>query len=725
LALSKAMEWPRADCLLLDVPPADDGQSADFGPGPTPDDPAYVIYTSGSTGTPKGVVVPHRAVANFLTSMAREPGLDATDRILAVTTLSFDISVLELLLPLTRGAEIVLASDAQAVDGPALAALIERQRVTVMQATPTRWQLLLDSGWAGSAILKALVGGEPLPPTLATRLCRHSREVWNMYGPTETTVWSTCGKVEPRVHVPIDLGRPIAATDVYVLDEQRHECPIGVPGEIYIGGAGVASGYLNRAELTEQRFIADPFARGVDVGTAHNLYRTGDRGRWRHDGALEHLGRIDSQVKLRGYRIELGEIEEYLRRYPPIERAVVTTIEKQPNDVRLVAYIVRKEGLTLTHEELRSYLREWLPEYMVVQHFVELAEIPLLPNGKIDRRSLPVVEELRTAVPQTAPRTALERAVWSIWRDILQTECFGVHDDFFSLGGHSLLAVSVVARIQRELHFDCELAAVFRSPTIADLCRALEQDERQDGLTMVPLQPGGDALPLFCICGIHLYQELADSVDPDIPVYGIFVPDEAGFLATSGPASAATMSVNHLAAAYVRGIRMRQRHGPYSLLGISFGGLVAYEIAQQLRALGEEVAFLGILDCRLPAAGRRLGLGTIGKAIGKLRRSTARLLSPQARKTAPAIEEQEAARNAFYHDTMLRYAVQPYPGEAVLIQATNVPRHNPNYGWDAFVATLHTYRIFDDHLGILRPPNVKLLADYVRPHLEKARRKAL
>jgi amino acid adenylation domain-containing protein len=414
----------------------------------TPLDAAYLIYTSGSTGRPKGVVVPHRAVVNFLASMAREPGLACADCLLAVSTLSFDIAVLELLLPLAVGARVVIADAVQVRDPYALRAMLERHGATVMQATPTLWAMLVDAGWSGGPGFRALIGGEPLPPVLAERLLARTAELWNMYGPTETTVWSTVWRVvSPRESVSI--GRPIANTTIQVLDAHGHPCPIGVPGELCIGGAGVALGYHRRDELSAERFPVD--ACGAESGS--RLYRTGDLGRWRHDGWLEHLGRLDRQVKVRGLRIELGEIEAALLDHPQVAQAAVVTRAEAEGDVRLVAYAVPR-GTTLDVAGLREHLRTRLPEYMLPQHVVPLDALPLLPSGKIHHSALPApkAESPATACVQpAAPATEAERAIAAIWSALLGVERIDLRDNFFDLGGHSLLAMRAVVAIREQL----------------------------------------------------------------------------------------------------------------------------------------------------------------------------------------------------------------------------------------------------------------------------------
>jgi amino acid adenylation domain-containing protein len=400
-----------------------------------PESIAYVIYTSGSTGKPKGVQIPHRALVNFLVTMAERPGLSESDRLLAVTSLSFDIAGLELWLPLTVGAQVEIAGRETAIDGAALRARVESGQVTVVQATPSIFRMMIEAGWTRSPNLKILVGGEAIPRELADQLLDRAAAVWNMYGPTETTVWSTIHPL--RKGQPILIGRPIANTQIYVLDGHLQPRPIGAVGEIFIGGDGVALGYLNRPELTKERFIANPFGAG-------RIYRTGDHGRFHPDGTIEYLGRLDFQVKIHGHRIELGEIEASLLAFPDIAQSVVMAREDVPGDVRLVAYFVARNA-TPAADALREHVRKSLPIYMVPQHFVALASVPLLPNGKIDRKALPAPERSASdEAAYVAPRTATEEILAGIWAEVLKLERVSIEENFFELGGHSLLAMRVI-----------------------------------------------------------------------------------------------------------------------------------------------------------------------------------------------------------------------------------------------------------------------------------------
>jgi amino acid adenylation domain-containing protein/FkbM family methyltransferase len=456
-----------------------------------PEHLAYVLYTSGSTGMPKGVAIPHSAIVNFLLSVQREPGLTAGDTLLAVTTLSFDIAALEVFLPLVTGAKVVIASDEEALDPTLLMQRLHECACTVMQATPATWRALINAGWSGSAKLKALCGGEALPPELAQALVSRCAELWNMYGPTETTVWSTLHRIRVADGT-VPIGHPIANTQVYVLDAHRELVPAGVVGELYIGGDGLARGYLHRPELTRERFVSNPFTPDA------RLYRTGDLARWLPGGLLECLGRTDHQVKLRGYRIEPGEIEAVIARHPAISEVVVTAREDVPGDKRLVAYVVADSAPANLVHQLRALLRAALPEYMVPVHFVGLGALPLTPNGKIDRKALPAPsrEDASAATDFIAPRSETQKSVAAIWSELLKVPAIGIHDNVFHLGAHSLLAMRALLQIRETLGVDLPLRNLFERPTVAGLA------EMVDGLKWVR---NSDALPR----GVEAREELA------------------------------------------------------------------------------------------------------------------------------------------------------------------------------------------------------------------------
>ncbi len=443
---------------------------SDLPPIHTPRDLAYTIFTSGSTGTPKGVQIEHRSVVNFLTSMQREPGMSSADVLLAVTTLSFDISVLEFFLPLSVGARVVILSADEAADGMRLAETLTRVRPTIMQATPATWRLLVDAGWVGDPGLKILCGGEQLPRDLADRLLKRCGSLWNMYGPTETTIWSTVDRV--TADAPISLGHPIANTQIYLLDEQMEPVPIGVPADLYIGGAGLARGYLNQPELTAEKFVPHPFA----TAAGERLYQTGDLARYRADGSLEFLGRSDFQVKIRGFRIELGEIENRLNAHPDIRQAVVTARQTgvSVDAKQLVAYVVPAGDTRPNLNEIRDYLRQELPEYMLPTYTLWLDALPLNPAGKVDRKALPAPDASRPVMeaPYVAPRNPAETSLAEVWQTVLGIDDVGVHDNFFDLGGASIQSLECAA-LAEQAGLSVTPALLFAHPTIAELAEAV------------------------------------------------------------------------------------------------------------------------------------------------------------------------------------------------------------------------------------------------------------
>jgi acyl-coenzyme A synthetase/AMP-(fatty) acid ligase len=380
--------------------------------------------------------------------MQTQPGLNARDVLLSVTTFSFDIFGLELFLPLVVGARVVLVGRDEAADGERLLARLRTSHATVMQATPATWRLLIEGGWSGDGLSKVLCGGEALPRELAAQLLERAPEVWNLYGPTETTIWSATARLAPEDAV-VSIGRPIANTRIHILDRHLHRLPVGTAGELYIGGDGLARGYLGLPDLTAERFVADPLATRPGA----RLYRTGDLARWLPDGRLECLGRVDQQVKVRGFRIELGEIEAALGAHPAIKVAVVTVKEAGSGEKQLVAYLAHGSGAEPTVTELRNVLKARLPPHMVPSSFVFLDELPLTPNGKVDRKALAHLDRTRATGTEAyvAPRTPMEAFVADLWKDALGIERVSVRDNFFDLGGHSLLAMKVIAKVEKKI----------------------------------------------------------------------------------------------------------------------------------------------------------------------------------------------------------------------------------------------------------------------------------
>ena len=437
----------------------------------TSEQPAYVIYTSGSTGQPKGVQVSHRSVVNLLHSMNSHTSLTAADTMLAVTTVSFDIAATEIYLPLIVGARVVIASREVAADGIQLVRLLASSGATVMQATPASWRMLVDVGWQGDSQLKVFSAGEALDRPLADQLLARCAEVWNLYGPTETTIYSGVIRVTDEAR-PVPIGPPVANTSFYVLDQFMNPVPVGIFGELYIGGEGLAHGYLNRPELTAEKFVPDPF--GSKPGA--RLYRTGDLLRYRDDGNLEFGGRLDHQVKVRGFRIELGEVEAALSQHESVRAAVVVARELREGEQRLVAYVLGNQKQLPTATEWRSFLVQRLPEYMIPSLFVSLEALPLLPNGKVNRRALPIPDSSRPELrrPFVPPENPTQARLVELWLNVLGLDRAGIHDDFFELGGDSILATRLVSRIRRSFGVELMLRELFWKPTVYELAPVIE-----------------------------------------------------------------------------------------------------------------------------------------------------------------------------------------------------------------------------------------------------------
>ncbi len=580
----------RERAVRLDDPARATPPAGSLAPTAGPGDAAYLIYTSGSTGTPKGVVVPRGAVANLLDTMTERLPLGPDDVMLAVTTTGFDISVLEIFGPLHAGGTVVLAHQDRLTEPGTVDRLIAGHGVTAMQATPTLWREVVGTAHHLDR-LHALVGGEALPDDLALALRKAGRRVTNLYGPTETTIWSTTARVDaagPRI------GRPVANTRAYVLDAFLNPVPVGVPGELYLAGDGLARGYHRRPGLTGERFLPCPFGP-----PGQRMYRTGDTARWSPDGELRYLGRVDHQVKLRGFRVEPGEIEARLLAFEGVTEAVVVVRQEVPGDQRLVAYLV--STAEPSSSALRAHLARTLPGYMVPAAFVVLPSLPRTANGKVDRNALREPDGARPALgsPFVAPRTPWEETVAGIWREVLGVDRIGVLDDFFELGGHSLLAVHVFARLRTRHGITAPLRTVFVAPTVAAFAAAVA-----DGGPAAPLAPGlvdlnaGDlAKTVFCLHegtgSVTGYYAMARDLEPQCALVGIEFDESLVDVSSAGRPPG---SLSAMAAAYAALIRQRQPEGPYRLCGWSMGALVAYEVATQLTAAGARVAWVGLVD---------------------------------------------------------------------------------------------------------------------------------
>jgi enterobactin synthetase component F len=580
----------------------------------TPDSVAYVLYTSGSTGRPKGVEITHRNLGNFLHGMQQQLRPTARDRFLAVTTVIFDIAGLELYLPLMVGARVVMASNDALHNPRALARLIRYSGATHVQATPSLWRVLLSCSETRLNGVHALVGGEALSAELAARLKSMAARVTQFYGPTETTVWSTAFELEKVGTAAPPIGRPILNTRLYVLDEDRVPVVTGAIGELYIGGAGVAKGYLKRPKLTAERFVADPFA-----SDGSRMYRTGDLVRWSEAGLLEFIGRADGQVKINGHRIELGEIESLLLEHPSIAEAAVAAHRDADSIPSLAAYVVAERGCLIEMDALRGFLSGRVPTYMMPSSFMLLDVMPLTPNGKLDRKSLAVPERVGR-MEYAEPVTPVEKKLAALWQEILKAERVGLHDNFFELGGDSLTAAVMSALFPEHLDVELPLGSVFEAPTIADLAVLVER------LSSASLDPIGVMLtlrtisrnahrPLFCIhpmAGISMgFSSLLRHLDPSMPVYA---------LQSRGLRSSEQLpdSIEQIAADYLTEMRHVQPDGPYRLVGRSLGGLIGHAIVERMQAQGLEVEMLAMIDSYLFMGGELGGLRSEAEEVRAL-----------------------------------------------------------------------------------------------------------
>jgi amino acid adenylation domain-containing protein len=547
---------------------------------------AYLLYTSGSTGKPKGVPVTHKSLVNLLSSVLETPGIKETDVLISITTISFDISVAELFAPLLKGAKLVLTNEEAAQDTRILLDVIKDEAITMMQATPTTWQMLLDSGWEDHLPIRALSTGEALPLGLAKNILGKVDELWNLYGPTETTIWSAITQIK-NSDDSILIGRPIANTQMYIVNEQGNLVSPGNIGELWIAGDGVAKGYWKRPDLTAEKFIKNHFEEGSDA----LLYRTGDLAKLLPSGEVQCLGRIDQQIKIRGHRIELGEIEEALDALEGVKSSVVLL-----NDDRLVANLITSKQKTEDTNQVNTWkemLKKQLPTYMLPQQFNIVKEFPTTPNGKIDRKAL--LESLPAKTVKTdftGPSTESEKIIAAIWQEYLGIDKIDVFSDFFEIGGHSLVGVRIMARIEKETGNRLPLVGLLKHPTIRKFAAYMD-NESFSWDSLVPLKPEGNKPPLYIVHGANhhvlIFNELAQKLDKDQPVYGL---QSRGLNGIAEPHD----SIDQMAADYISEIVASNPEGPYALAGFSYGGIVAYEMARQLKAQGREVKILAQFD---------------------------------------------------------------------------------------------------------------------------------
>ena len=683
-------------------------------------DLAYVLYTSGSTGRPKGVEIEHDALTNLLATMADAPGFTAQDRLLAVTTLSFDIAALEIFLPLITGGRLILAPADVARDPTALAALIATARPTVMQATPATWRALIEAGWQGDHDLKILCGGEALPRPLADQLVARAGSLWNMYGPTETTIWSTIAQVTLE-DGPVAIGRPIGNTGCYVLDANGRLVPPGAIGELFIGGGGLARGYRNRPDLTAERFGDKPFAPGL------RLYRTGDLARQRADGTLFCLGRTDNDEKIRGFRVAVEEIEGALGRHDAIAAAAVRSWPDASGERALVAYLVAAGPGQLAPAELRRYLEAILPDYMIPSRYVYLATLPMTLNGKIDRKALPEPAGMVAPALFVPPATEDEHRLAGLWREVLGVDAIGRTDSFFDLGGHSLLVARLLRRVEAEFGCRMNMAAFFRAHRLDAMAAALGTGRPLDLEDVVPLQPNGWRPPVLWIEAGPTFVPLSEALGTDQPFLGISL--NRLLERENGGDFAFTDFAAHVVS-LIREIRPR---GPYYIAGWCTSGILAFAVASQLIAAGEEVPLLMLAHAINPTEFERIGKTRLrlsklhfhvrqlvakgtAEAIGYLRARTMGLLEDLGLSRArTAVGTQGALRSALDR-AAYRYRPEAYDGDVALFEPAERPHIlDARRGWSGVVrGRFQAFQIPGGHSTMLETPHVDHLASRIR-----------
>lgn len=706
---------------------------------------AYIIYTSGSTGKPKGVMIEHHSVVNLLVHLHEKGIINGQDKLLAITTISFDIAVLELFLPLMAGAQIVLTESKISRDGFALLELIRKENISIMQATPVTWRIMLAAGWEEKTDLTILCCGEALLMDLATKLLPRCKRLYNYYGPTETTIYSTGTQIFPADKT-ITIGYPVANTQVYILDEHLRMLPAGETGELYIGGDGVGRGYVNMPGLTQERFINDPFS----TGEKRLLFRTGDIGNWTDDGKIHLMGRIDEQIKIRGYRIEPGEIEACLLNEPAVDNAVVIAREDTPGNKVLVAYIVPRKNNLNQYEEIQKWkksLQQCVPDFMVPNEYVVLSSLPLLPNGKINRKELPKPGRRAHTTISKKQDTDTEKMVASIWAEALGMDEVGIDENFFDLGGHSLMAVQIMAKLEKETGKRLPIAALFEAPTVRQLSYYLESGDIPSlWEALVPIKPHGTKPPLYIVHGdglnVMVFNSIPKYMDADQPLFGL---QPKGLNGVDRPDE----SMEEIAAYYISGILEHNPHGPYFLAGYSFGGIVAFEMAKQLEQQGHVVKLLAMFDTNvgnvqysgpvLKRLWKKISLQFpkmkfIANSLLKYPRNVAgyqwfvvkRKWRSMLQKLGITVEEKEAEKIPAHERRIIEkhlsayrnYQMSRYNGKIDLfrVQQRVYFLDDPVYlGWKNMAKKgVKIHQVPGDHRTFLLPPNDKVFADMLQ-----------
>ena len=721
---------------------------------------AYVIYTSGSSGQPKGVLVSRRSITNHCLDIARYYELDSSDRVLQFASLSFDLSLEQILPTLMVGATLIVQG-AEICPTAQFHQIVAKHELTVLNLPTAYWQELAREWEDRSALVRnnrprvVIVGGEVMSPEALGHWQKtplHTVRLINAYGPTEATITATTFEISPPFYANttlrrVPIGRPLANREIYILDRYGNPVPVGVVGELHLGGSGLARGYLNCTELTAEKFIPNRFSGE----TGGRLYKSGDLARYQANGNIEFLGRVDQQVKIRGFRIELGEIEAVLAGHPAVREAAVVAQEDLSAERRLVAYVVTEEERVVTTADLRMFLKEKMPEYMVPADFVTVETLPLMQNGKVDRRALPIPDRSRPALEKAfvAPRNALERQLTQLWEEVLGIQPIGIRDNFFELGGHSLAAVRLFSLIEKRLDKKLPLASVFQGATIEQLANILRDRAKptSQSSSLVAIQPGGDKLPLFLMhpAGGHVfpYVHLAHCLGVDRPCYGL---QARGLEEGQEPHT----RIEDMATYYIEALQALQPEGPYCLGGWSAGGVVAFEMAQQLHAQGHRIALLALLDARIPTLEedfadedfeatlladfiRYFSLSfdpreslvllpkdeLLARVLEQAKRAGLVPLDIEASQAHPFIELCKADFRATRN-----YVLRPYPGRITLFKASQELSgisSDPTLGWSKWAARgVEVYVVPGNHASMIYKPHVEVLAEKLNACLNQA-----
>lgn len=693
---------------------------------------AYIMYTSGSTGKPKGVAVVQRGIVRLVKNITYA-NVGPEEIFLNRAPIAFDASVFEIYGSLLNGGKLVILNSLKPTLNE-IASAIQQNRITTLRATPGILNLLLEdySNELGS-LRQVLSSGEVLPVWLAQKFFSKLQEctLINAYGPTENTVSTTSYKVNEIFSnsSSIPIGRPISNDSVYILNKFLQPVPIGVIGEIYMSGDGIARGYLNKAELTGERFPSDPF----NATSGRRLYRSGDLARYHSDGNIEFIGRADGQVKIRGYRIELGEVESILGLFPGVKQSVAGTTKGKDGSDELVAYVVMNKGESFNHQLIRSYIREKLPQHMIPTFFVELKEIPVTPVGKIDRKRLPAPTVAGSKEQIVLPRNQIEEQLVHIWETLLGVSPIGITESYFDLGGNSLLAMRMFTDIEKTFNKILPPSIIFHEDTIEKLAKHIVSKETDLSPSLVAIQPFGSKPPLFCIHGgggeVLVYGGLALELGNEQPVYGLRYTNKI---------DDTSLSVDSLAEKYIKELRDIQPVGPYFLLGYCFGGVIAYEMAHKLLQARQEVSLLAILNFANP---NRQPVEMKNEfSYKKIIINNLKTLSqmPLNQRISFFIEKSQNALKLvnskpvsipptvklILSKAISIYKPKPYPGKILLIPASKDKNYQENHGWETTKdGRIHVHSVSTDHDNLLKEPNIELVGKYLNEHLGMVKNK--